>query len=85
LRYATELQRLGADVRVVGQMATIYGPVQLVGADVTALDIRAGACLVLAGLAATGTTTIHDIYHLDRGYEDFAGKLAALGADIRYA
>ncbi len=51
----------------------------------TALDIRAGACLVLAGLAAEGTTTIHDIYHLARGYEDFVGKLASLGADIRYA
>jgi UDP-N-acetylglucosamine 1-carboxyvinyltransferase len=85
LRYATELRRLGADVRVEGQVATIHGPIRLVGADVTALDIRAGACLVLAGLAASGTTVIHDIFHLNRGYEDMVGKLTALGADIRYA
>jgi UDP-N-acetylglucosamine 1-carboxyvinyltransferase len=85
LRYATELRRLGAEVRVQGQIATIYGPARLHGADVTALDIRAGACLVLAGLVAEGATTIHDIYHLERGYEDLAGKLAALGADITYA
>jgi UDP-N-acetylglucosamine 1-carboxyvinyltransferase len=84
LRYGAELRRLGADIRVDGQIATIYGPARLAGADVTALDIRAGACLVLAGLVAEGTTVIHDIYHLERGYEDFAGKLAGLGADIRY-
>jgi UDP-N-acetylglucosamine 1-carboxyvinyltransferase len=85
LRYAAELRRLGADVRVEGQIATIYGPARLYGADVTALDIRAGACLALAGLVAEGTTTIHDIYHLERGYENLTGKLAGLGAAIRYA
>jgi UDP-N-acetylglucosamine 1-carboxyvinyltransferase len=85
LRYAAELRRLGADVRVEGQIATIYGPARLDGADVTALDIRAGACLALAGMVAEGTTTIHDIHHLERGYEDFTGKLAGLGAAIRYA
>jgi UDP-N-acetylglucosamine 1-carboxyvinyltransferase len=85
LRYATELRLLGADVRVEGQVATIYGPTRLVGTNVTALDIRAGACLVLAGLVASDTTTIHDIFHLNRGYEDMVGKLTALGADIHYA
>jgi UDP-N-acetylglucosamine 1-carboxyvinyltransferase len=85
LRYGAELRRLGADVRIEGQIATIYGPARLYGADVTALDIRAGACLVLAGLVAEGTTTIHDIYHLERGYEDLVGKLAGLGAQISYA
>lgn len=85
LRYATELRKLGAEMHVEGQVATLHGPTRLRGADVTALDIRAGACLVLAGLVAEGTTTIHEIYHLDRGYEDFVGKLTALGADIRYA
>lgn len=85
LRYASELEKMGADIRVRGQTATIYGPTPLRGAAVTALDIRAGACLVLAGLAATGTTTIHDIHHLSRGYENLVGKLAGLGAVIRYA
>jgi UDP-N-acetylglucosamine 1-carboxyvinyltransferase len=84
LRYATELRRLGADMRVTGQIATIYGPARLLGAPVTALDIRAGACLVLAGLVAEGTTVVHDIYHLERGYENLPGKLAGLGATIRY-
>jgi UDP-N-acetylglucosamine 1-carboxyvinyltransferase len=84
LRYASELRLLGADIRVRGQMATIYGPTRLVGTDVTALDIRAGACLVLAGLVAEGVTVVHDIYHLNRGYEDVVGKLAGLGAAISY-
>ncbi|MCC6628069.1 MAG: UDP-N-acetylglucosamine 1-carboxyvinyltransferase, partial [Chloroflexi bacterium] len=84
LRYAVELRRLGADIRVDGQIATIYGPARLLGAPVTALDIRAGACLVLAGLVAEGTTTISEIHHLERGYDDVVGKLAALGAAIAY-
>lgn len=85
LRYTAELRRLGAAIDVGGQVATIRGPAALRGATVTALDIRAGACLVLAGLVAHGTTTIKDIFHLERGYENICGKLAALGADIHYS
>jgi UDP-N-acetylglucosamine 1-carboxyvinyltransferase len=84
LRYAAELRRLGADMRVDGQIATIYGPARLYGSAVTALDIRAGACLVLAGLVADGTTTIHEIHHLERGYEELVGKFTSLGAEISY-
>ena len=54
----------------------------LQGADVSATDLRAGAALVLAGIAAEGETRVHDIRHIDRGYEDYAGKLASLGADV---
>jgi UDP-N-acetylglucosamine 1-carboxyvinyltransferase len=81
--YASELRRLGADVRVVdGRHATIVGPTQLHGAPVRAADIRAGAALVLAGLAASGRTEISGVHHLDRGYDDLEPKLRALGAEV---
>lgn len=85
LRYAVELRKLGADMTVVDkQHAIINGPARLTGADVQALDIRSGACLVLAGLVAEGETRIGETQHLRRGYEDIVGKFAALGADIAY-
>ena len=74
---------MGADVRVDGNRAVIRGPGTLSGAPVMATDLRASVCLVLAGLAATGTTRVARVYHLDRGYERVEEKLRALGADIR--
>ncbi len=85
LRYSKELTRMGADIKVVDkQQAIIDGPTKLTGTDVNALDIRSGACLVLAGLVAEGETRINEIQHLRRGYEDIVGKLRLLGADIAY-
>ncbi len=81
-KYAAELKRMGADITVDGKVAVIKGVDRLTGAVVKATDLRAGAALVLAGLAAWGTTTVEDIYHIERGYEDIIGKLTALGADI---
>ena len=77
-----ELRRLGADVSLEGHHALVRGPRQLKGATVRATDLRAGAALVLAGLVAEGETIVTDPYHVDRGYEDFVGKLRALGADV---
>lgn len=86
LRYVPELQKLGADIEVVSsQEARFLGPSTLRGADVTALDIRSGACLILAGLAAEGETRVHEIKHIQRGYEDIAAKFKSLGARIAYA
>lgn len=82
-RYIGELSRMGADVTTEWQHAVVRGVPQLSGCPVLAFDIRAGASLVLAGLAADGFTTVGDVSHIDRGYEDFVGKLAALGADIK--
>jgi UDP-N-acetylglucosamine 1-carboxyvinyltransferase len=79
-RYVDELQKLGADIHIDGHHAVIRGVEQLVGATVNAPDIRAGAALVVAGLVASGETVINDIHHIDRGYDDLVGKLAALGA-----
>ena len=81
-RYVDELRRMGADISVEGRVAVIEGVGKLMGAPVTAPDLRAGAALVIAGLAASGVTEIDDIYHLERGYEDIEQKLRALGADI---
>ena len=81
-RYIGELARMGADVSNEWQHAVIRGVPQLSGCPVLAFDIRAGAALVLAGLAADGYTTIGDIHHIDRGYEDIDGRLRTLGADI---
>ena len=81
-RYVGELARMGADITTEAQHAIIRGVDQLSGCPVLAPDIRAGAALVIAGLRADGTTSIGDISHIDRGYEDFAGRLASLGANI---
>jgi len=81
-RYVEELQRLGADIRTDGHHAVVRGRDSLSGAPVRAPDIRAGAALVVAGLVAKGTTVIHDIHHIDRGYEDLVGRLRSIGADI---
>lgn len=82
-RYASELRRMSADIQVKGTVATIQGVKRLTGAPVKATDLRAGAAMVIAGLAAEGTTEISDIYHIERGYEGIVDKLSALGADIK--
>jgi UDP-N-acetylglucosamine 1-carboxyvinyltransferase len=81
-RYVEELQRLGADVRTSGHHAVVRGVPRLSGAPVRAHDIRAGAAMVVAGLAAEGETEITGVDHIDRGYDDLVGRLAAVGADI---
>ena len=81
-RYIDELRRMGADIRTEGHHAVVRGTERLSGAPVRAHDIRAGAALVIAGLAAEGETEIAGASHIDRGYEDLAGKLAGLGATI---
>ncbi len=81
--FAQELARLGADLRTDGHHAVIRGKPALSGAPVVAHDIRAGAALVLAGLAAEGTTEVAETHHIDRGYPRFAEALAALGADVQ--
>jgi UDP-N-acetylglucosamine 1-carboxyvinyltransferase len=82
LMYVGELRKFGAEVVSTGSTVVISGPTQLVGATARALDIRAGAALIIAGLAAEGISTITDIYHLDRGYEALETKLGALGARV---
>lgn len=81
--HAPELNRLGADIKVVNGMATINGVERLMGAPVMASDLRASAALVVAGLAAQGITTVNRVYHIDRGYESIEKKLSALGARIQ--
>lgn len=81
-RYVDELRRMGADITVNGKVALIEGTGRLMGAPVKACDLRAGAALIIAGLAASGITEIEDIYHIERGYDCMEGKLRALGADI---
>ena len=81
-RYVEELQRLGADIRMTGHHAVVRGVPRLVGTDVVAHDIRAGAAMVVAGLAAEGTTLITGVHHIDRGYDDLVGRLRSVGADI---
>ncbi len=83
MMHVQELVRLGADIEVEGNAAIVRGAGKLTGANVMATDLRASACLVIAGLIAEGTTTIDRIYHLDRGYERIEEKLALLGARIR--
>lgn len=81
-RYVEELVRLGADIRTNGHHAVVRGVPRLSGAPVRAHDIRAGAALVVAGLAAEGDTVISDVHHIDRGYDDLVGRLAGVGAGI---
>lgn len=83
LLYISELRKMGADVVTAGQTAIISGPTHLYGTPVRCMDLRAGASLVVAALAAEGTTEISDIYHLDRGYEALDEKLRSLGASIQ--
>ena len=80
--HVNELQRLGADITIDANIAQINGKTELIGADVMATDLRASSALVLAALVAKGTTRIHRIYHLDRGYEKLEEKLTALGAKV---
>lgn len=82
-RFVSELQRLGADVRIDGHHAMVRGRAELSGAPVEATDVRAGAGLVLAGLVADGVTTVTEVHHVDRGYAHFVEDLQGLGADIR--
>jgi UDP-N-acetylglucosamine 1-carboxyvinyltransferase len=82
-QYVGELQRMGADIRTQGHHAVVRGVPHLSAAPVRSLDIRAGMALVLAALCADGVTQIADVHHVDRGYEDLEGKLAALGAEVR--
>jgi UDP-N-acetylglucosamine 1-carboxyvinyltransferase len=81
--HVLELRRLGADVRLEGNTAITTGVSRLTGAPVMATDLRASACLVLAGLVADGETHVERIYHIDRGYEAIEEKLSQLGAQIR--
>jgi UDP-N-acetylglucosamine 1-carboxyvinyltransferase len=81
--HAAELRRMGADIAIEGGIATIQGIDRLTGAPLMATDLRASASLIVAALAAEGESTVHRIYHLDRGYERIEKKLKKLGADIR--
>ena len=81
-KYVDELTRMGASIKVEGNSAIIDGVLKLTGAQVNAPDLRAGAALVIAGLAAEGYTTIEDIIYIERGYEDFDEKLRSLGGNI---
>jgi len=81
-RYMDQLVRMGAQIKVDGKVAVIEGVEHLRGAPVKAYDLRSGAAMVIAGLCAQGTTEIENIEYIDRGYEDFVGKLRKMGADI---
>ncbi len=81
--HAPELRRMGANIDIDGNLAVVRGKTQLTGTDVMASDLRASACLVLAGLAAQGRTVVHRIYHLQRGYERLTEKLTGVGASIK--
>jgi UDP-N-acetylglucosamine 1-carboxyvinyltransferase len=81
--HVSELQRMGADISLNGNVATINGKSKLSGTDVMATDLRASSALVLAALVADGITNVHRIYHLDRGYDSLEKKLQAVGADIK--
>ncbi len=83
--HVPELQRLGAEIKIKGKTAYIKGVERLTGAEVKATDLRASAAMLIAGLIAEGNTVIHDIYHLDRGYENIDSKLKLLGAEISRA
>ncbi|HJS25804.1 MAG TPA: UDP-N-acetylglucosamine 1-carboxyvinyltransferase, partial [Actinomycetota bacterium] len=78
-----ELNRMGADIRTEGHHAVLRGVGRLSAAPVRALDIRAGAAMIVAALWADGVTEIEDMYHVDRGYQGFEAKLSSLGAVVR--
>jgi UDP-N-acetylglucosamine 1-carboxyvinyltransferase len=82
-KYTDELARMGARISVQGRDAHIEGIDEFTPANVRAVDLRAGAAMVIAALSAHGTTFIDDIYHIERGYEDMVGKLRSVGADIK--
>ncbi|MCM0649791.1 UDP-N-acetylglucosamine 1-carboxyvinyltransferase [Clostridium swellfunianum] len=81
--HAQELKRMGANIKIDGRSAVVEGVDMLTGSEVKATDLRAGAALILAGLASEGETVISDIYHIDRGYVDIENKFKGLGADIK--
>ena len=81
-RYADEFRRMGANIQVDGKIAVIEGVRQLTGAPVCACDLRAGAAMIVAGLAAHGITEVDQVYYIERGYENIVEKLSKLGADI---
>jgi UDP-N-acetylglucosamine 1-carboxyvinyltransferase len=83
LQLGEELKRMGANIKVEGQTAVVIGVEKLYGAEVKACDLRSGAALVLAGLAAEGDTSINQVHLIDRGYEKLEEKLRSLGADMR--
>ncbi|WP_349408806.1 UDP-N-acetylglucosamine 1-carboxyvinyltransferase [Pseudalkalibacillus sp. SCS-8] len=80
--HVEEFRRMNGDIKIEGRSAVVNGPAKLQGAEVAATDLRAGAALIVAGLIADGYTRVTELQHLDRGYVDFTGKLARLGADI---
>jgi UDP-N-acetylglucosamine 1-carboxyvinyltransferase len=80
--HVSELERMGADITISGNTALVKGVNTLSGAPVMATDLRASACLILAGLVADNTTEVNRVYHLDRGYEALEKKFEALGAAI---
>ena len=82
-KHCQQLNKMGANIIITPPSAIVVGPTSLSGTDVWATDLRCGAALVIAALMAKGTTIIHDIYHIDRGYEDIVSKLSDLGASIR--
>ena len=84
-RHVPELLRMGAEIRLEGRVAVVCGVTDLHGAAVRSADLRGGAALVIAGLQAQGVTQIHNIHHIQRGYQDIAGNLAALGAEVSTA
>ena len=81
-KYVDEVVRMGANIKVEGNTAIITGGGKYSGANITAPDLRAGAALCIAGLAAEGVTVVDDIHYIERGYEDFDSKLRAMGAQI---
>lgn len=83
-RHVDELVRMGADIRVEGRVAVVYGAEKLHGADLCCTDLRGGAALAVAALSAEGESVLREIHHIERGYEDLAGDLCALGAAVRY-
>ena len=80
--YCSELQEMGAEINIYGKTATVTGHERLHGADVSANDLRAGAALIIAGMAAEGKTIVRNAHFVERGYENIVQKLTAMGADI---